>query len=139
MNFNIEYSYTEISDLYRLYGIMSGEAIEKIAYYRGSKDITETVAQITATETIKKFYQLTSSLVRCDADSFFDRVIDNMSEKEIAKFHEECMTLEITTKSGLVFAFSIYPRTGWLYCGGTMSYYALSDELLDWYEENCKK
>ncbi len=139
MNFSVGNSYTEIEDLYRLYGITSGDTIEKIVYYKGSKDISEAMSAVTNMAALEEFYRLTASLTRCNVNDFFDKVIEKMSEKEIVNFHEECITLEITTSNGLVFAFSVYPETGWLYCGGTMSYYALSEELLDWYEKNCSK
>lgn len=130
-------SYTELVDLYELYGITSGDKIEKVVCGKGNNE--DDAVTITGEEAVEEFYRLTASLTRCNVNDFFDKVIEKMSEKEIVNFHEECITLEITTSNGLVFAFSVYPGTGWLYCGGTMSYYALSEELLDWYEKNCSK
>jgi len=130
-------SYAEITDLYQLYGISGGREIEKIVYSRGTQGEQAARRTITEETVLEEFYRLTSGLVRCNTDTFFNKVIDVMSEQEIAAFHEECMLFEITGTNGLVFTYNIYPKSGWLYCAGTMSYYVLSQELLDWYEKNC--
>ena len=131
--------YKEISDLYRLYGITSGEKIEKIVCKPYQQSTQTQFYEITDASEIKEFYALSSLLARHDTDAFFRKVVDKMSVGERAAFHAECRFLEITTSDGLVFSFSIYPESGWLYSGGTMSYYALSEELLDWYEKNCSE
>ena len=136
LNFSTK-SCTEIADLYQLYGMTSGDEIEKIVYSKGNRD-AKTIT-ITEEEARREFYQLTMGLERYSANQFFVKVIDKLSEKEIAAFHEECRILEVTTTNGLVFVYSIYPESEWLYCGGTMSYYALSEELLDWHETYCSE
>ena len=137
MNYSINSSYTELADLYQLYGITSGTEIEKVVCGKGNN--RDDAVTITGKETVEEFFRLTSELERYTVNVFFDTVIDKMSTVEIAAFHEECMTLEITTTNGLVFTLSMYPKSGWLYSGGTMSYYVLSEELLDWYEKNGTK
>lgn len=137
MNSNIAAeSHTELTDLYQLYGITSGDEIEKVVCSKGNH--VPNAVTVTQEEALEEFYQLTTELERCSIHVFFNTVIDKMSNMEIAAFHEECRLLEITTTNGLVFTYSIYPRSGWLYSGGTMSYYVLSDELLDWYTEHCE-
>lgn len=130
-------SYTELVDLYELYGITSGDKIEKVVCGKGNNE--DDAVTITGEEAVEEFYRLTSGLERYPVNVFFDTVIDKLSNVEIAAFHEECMTMEITTTNGLVFALSMYPKSGWLYSGGTMSYYVLSEELLDWFEKNGTK
>ena len=130
-------SYTELVDLYQLYGITSGDEIEKVVCGKGNNK--DDAVTITGKEAVEAFYRVTSDLERYAVNVFFDKVIDKMSTVEITAFHEECMTLEITTTNGLVFTLSMYPKSGWLYSGGTMSYYVVSEELLDWYEKNGTK
>ena len=81
LNVSID-SYTELVDLYQLYGMTSGDEIEKIVYGKGSRDLKKVT--ITEEEARRAFYQLTSGLVRYSANNFFSKVIDKMSEKEIS-------------------------------------------------------
>ena len=130
-------NYTEISSLYMLYGITSGDRIEKVVYCAGN-EAAQTVT-ITDKKNLQVFYELTLGLRRYSEGDFYDDVISKMSKEEIAKFHGDCRVLEITTTNGLVFTYSLYPKSGWLFCGSTMSFYVLGDEFLQWFQTYCEE
>ena len=136
MNVTID-NYTEIASLYKLYGITSGNRIEKIVYCAGN-DASQMVT-VTDEEALWVFYEQTLGLHRYSEGDFFDNVISKMSKEEIADFHGDCRVLEIATTNGLVFTYSFYPKSGWLFCGSTMSFYVLGDEFLQWFQNYCEE
>lgn len=130
-------NYTEIASLYKLYKITSGDRIEKVVYCAGN-EAAQTVT-VTDEAALREFYEQTLRLHRYSEGDFFDNVISKMSKKEIAEFHGDCRVIEITTTNGLVFTYSLYPKSGWLFCGSTMSFYVLNDEFLQWFQTYCEE
>ena len=136
MNVTID-NYTEIASLYQLYGITSGDRIEKVKYCTGN-DASQMVT-VTDEEALRVFYEQTLGLHRYNEGDFYDNVISKMSKEEIAEFHGDCRVLEITTTNDFVFTYSLYPKSGWLFCGSTMSFYALTDGFLQWFQTYCEE
>lgn len=130
----------ELSELYRTYGINNSEDIAAIAHTKSLGEIESVIGNIvTDSEIITEFYELTTSLISYGNEDFQAIVFDNIPETDRPAAHtafaNDAITIRVETQNGLRFKLQVYPSYGWIYAGGTMSYYQMDESISDWFRE----
>ncbi len=125
----------EMTTLYRFYGIEGPGDIASIAEVDWHRDsVVGNV--ITDSSEISDFYDMSTALTSYGNDSFQAVVFDSVPEDQQVKAHtdfaDDCRVIRIETTEGLRFYIDIYPSYGWIYGGGTLSYYRIGEDLSDW-------
>ena len=130
---------TEFGELYRIYGIGSAEDIAGIVPVDWNRD-EETGTPVTDREEIAEFYRLTAETPAVGNDDFQSSVFGGIDEAQQSeahtKFADDTRVLRIETKDGLRFYIDVYPSYGWMYAGGTLSYFGIDDGTENWLQKN---
>ena len=125
----------ELSELYRIYGIKSADDIVSIAEKDRNRNKIIGKA-VTDPSAIQDFFRITSSLVPNSNSEFQAKVFDGIPEEEQQKKHtafaDDHHSIQIETSSGLKFYIYIYPKFGWIYGTGTLSYFQMTPEFSSW-------
>ncbi|MBO5351875.1 MAG: hypothetical protein J6J42_02200 [Lachnospiraceae bacterium] len=129
-------AYSPVSELYRVYGIEGAGNIRMVAEAGPAGVDILTGTEVGEKKALEDFYTATMSTeLECyGKEEFREMVTDRMTEEEYTMFMETERILCIETVEGLRFYMSWYPESGWLYSGGTMAYYKITEELGDWLE-----
>ena len=134
---------TELTELYRVYGIESAADIASITEMgKGSKH--EIGTPVTDPDEIAEFYGMTIALWSYGNDDFQAEMFDIYTDEEeqVAvhnAFAEDRRNIRIETTEGLRFFIAIYPSFDWIYGGGTMSYFKMDDQMHAWVDHNLNK
>ena len=134
---------TELTELYRVYGIESAADIASITEMgQGSKQ--EIGTPVTDPDEIAEFYGMTTALWSYGNDDFQAEMFDIYTDEEdqVAvhnAFAEDRRNIRIETTEGLRFFIAIYPSFDWIYGGGTMSYFKMDDQMHAWVDRNLNK
>ena len=129
----------ELSELYRMYGIESARDIASISETDWHRNKT---AGKTATDpsVIQEFFRITCSLESNSNREFQAEVFDGIPEEEQQNKHtafaDDCRSIRIETVSGLRFYIEVYPKFGWIYGTGTLSYFRITPDFSSWFEAN---
>ena len=134
---------TELTELYRVYGIESAADIASITEMgKGSKQ--EIGTPVIDSDEIAEFYGMTTTLWSYGNDDFQAEMFDIYTDEEeqVAvhnAFAEDRRNIRIETAEGLRFFIAIYPSFDWIYGGGTMSYFKMDDQMHAWVDRNLNK
>ncbi len=128
-----------LSELYRVYGIDDADDIKSITKMSDDNE-NEIGAPVAERQEITEFYNMTIALVSYGNDDFQAEVFDGISEEDQQDsqnaFADDRQDLRIETKDGLCFFITLYPNYDWIYCGSTMSYYKIDNQMHGWIDKN---
>lgn len=130
----------EFSELFSIYGIHDSSdisAVYKTDWSRASKGKT-----VTDQKQISILYTLLTNAQAYGNDSFqqmqFGRTEEEKQTQAHAEFSDELHEICMMTKDGLKMYIGFYPESGWMNGYGSMSWYTMTDEMLNWYNENIR-
>ena len=130
----------ELTELYRVYGIEGAEDIASITEMgKGSRE--EIGTPVTDAAEISEFYDMTTALWSWGNDSFQEKMFGGFPNEEAQleahrAFADDRRNIRIETAEGLRFFIAIYPSFGWIYGGGTQSYFKIDDQMHAWIDRN---
>ena len=132
-------SCTELDTLYRFYGVEKPDDISAIYEVDWHHD-NILGARITDPEEISEFYRLSESLPCFGNDDFQAMTFDDISEEAQPEAHtafaDDLRVFCIETAAGLRFYLDLHPSYGWMFSGGTLSWYPLDEEADAWIRRN---
>lgn len=127
----------ELSELYNAYGVFKPEDIVSVTETDWHRD-KEKGKSVTDRTDIEEFFTFTCSMSPQSSGEFQAEVFDGIPEDEQQKKHtafaDDCRMIRIETSSGLRFYIEVYPKFGWMYGPGTLSYFRMTPEFLDWFK-----
>ena len=125
----------ELGELYRVYDVQSADDIVSVTEvnWNRNKTVGKTITDRTA---IADFYDITCSLVPNSNSEFQSKMFDMIPEEEQQEKHNsfanDLHVIRVETASGLRFYLEIFPSYEWMYGTGTLSYFQMSPELMNW-------
>lgn len=133
-----------------VYGVDKASDIISIAPTKTDNTWKVTGKTITDSTIISEFYTEISKLTAYSFDEYHDMVYaDELQKAEDAgggdigaeaytAVADDYKEIVIETKDGLRFTIGYYPSYDWINVSKTMSYYQMSPEIKEWFEDNIK-
>ncbi len=126
---------TGLETLFGIYAIGSAADIAAITPVDWHRDEAVGPANRDA-DAIAAFYDACLALECCGNDDFQNAVFAGVPEEEQPAAHknfaDDLHMLRLETKDGLCFYLELFPSYGWLFAGGTLSYYRTDRPMDAW-------
>ena len=131
---------TELTELYRVYGIESADDIVSLTEMSSSNQ-EEIGTPVTDRAEINEFYNMTIALWSYGNDDFQKLMFGGYPDEETLQkayiaYADDQRNLRIKTTDGLCFFISFHPNYDWIEGGGTMSYFQIDEQMHEWIDRN---
>jgi len=131
---------TELTELYRVYGIESADDIVSLTEMSSSNQ-EEIGTPVTDRAEINEFYNMTIALWSYGNDDFQKLMFGDYPDEETLQkayiaYADDRRNLRIKTTDGLCFFISFHPNYDWIEGGGTMSYFQIDEQMHEWIDRN---
>jgi len=131
---------TELTELYRVYGIESADDIVSLTEMSWSNQ-EEIGTPVTDRAEINEFYNMTIALWSYGNDDFQKLMFGGYPDEETLQkayiaYADDQRNLRIKTTDGLCFFISFHPNYDWIEGGGTMSYFQIDEQMHEWIDRN---
>jgi hypothetical protein len=129
--------------LYNLYGINSSSDISSISVVDDWFEKNIIGATLTDSNVIADFYSASLVLQDYSNDAYHKMNYGHIAtEEELLQAYEQTndnkITFMLETVNGLRFSLEYDAEGGWIYSGGTMRYYQVTEEIANWFSNNLK-